>query len=390
MRTIIIQLILFPLLLLSASAVFGQTIEVKKLQKLASSYLKIYGASEHVSAVSVTLYSPELKKPLSVYAGSIDTKNTQPVTANSLFQIGSIAKSFIAALVVKLENDPKTHLFLDDPIDRYFPEYKNWHDVTIKDLLNMTSGIPDYLNDPTVLAEYALNPYKDYDASEWISRMYNHPLLFTPGTHFNYSNTNYLLLARLIEKLSGHTVGEEIDSNFVKPLKLNNTFYVDHLPNSKIIHRLVHGYQFEEKYAYYLPLGTDVTDFSMSYMQAAGGVISNSRDMAKWIMALLTPGKVLTAAELKELTTIYDTNGVPVSELSVKNPNGYGLGLSMQYSAMLNSTIYLYEGVTLGYRAIYVYAPKVNVLIAVTVNSSFVGKENHLLGFTNEVSKLVL
>lgn len=371
------------------TVLFAGPSDADKLQQLAAQFLNTHRADEHITAVAITLQSSQHPNSLSVYAGTRGQDDPETINAHSLFQIGSITKSFVTAVLLKLESDQRYHFNLNDPIDKFFPEYKNWHSVTVKQLMNMTSGIPDYFSDKTSVTEFAAHPYRERMPVEWINRIYQKPLLFTPGTHYHYSNTNYLLLGRLIEKLTGHSLSFEIKHRLLIPLQLKHTYFVRHYPKKSVRLRLVRGYQFEEGFADYLPRGTDVTEYSLSYLNAAGGMISTSENMTKWIHALLTPGNLLNDREWRQLNELVSqNNGRVVTELTTEDALGFGLGIRMQYSPTLQSTYYIYQGMTLGYRAIYFYLPARHTLVAVTVNSSFDSKQNHLIELMNQVGQI--
>ncbi|VVC74795.1 D-alanyl-D-alanine carboxypeptidase [Aquicella siphonis] len=358
------------------------------LQFLADQFLREHRVEEHISGLAVTVDSARITHPLTVYSGTVSTEQEKTVDASSLFQVGSLTKSFIAAVLLQLARDPENHFRLDDPVDKFFPQYSKWRGISVKQLMNMTSGIPDYITDRDMFSDFAAHPYRRHSPSFWVDRMYQHPLRFSPGAGYLYSNTNYLLLGMLIEKLTGHTTGHEIRRRLIKPLGLKNTYYVAHYPGHRVFSRLVRGYQFEKGFHDYIPRGEDVTEYSLSYMDAAGGMISNSADMAVWIKSLFTPDLVLTESELLEMKTlISQQSGRPVATLSVNDPVGFGLGIRAQFGPGFNTSYYIYQGMTLGYRAIYFYYPERQTLISITVNSSFDGKENHLIGLINQIGE---
>lgn len=356
------------------------------LQSLADQFLREHSVEEHISGLAVTVYPARKTRPLTVYSGTVSTDEKKTVDASSLFQIGSLTKSFIATVLLQLARDPANHFSLDDPVDKFFPQYSKWHGINVKQLMNMTSGIPDYITDRDMFADFAAHPYRRHTPSFWVDRMYQKSLRFHPGAGYLYSNTNYLLLGMLIEKLSGHTTGHEIRRRLIQPLHLKNTYYVTHYPRPRVFSRLVRGYQFEKGFHDYIPRGEDVTQYSLSYMDAAGGMISNSEDMAAWIKSLFTPNLVLTESELLEMKSlISQESGRPVPALSTSDPVGFGLGIRAQFGPGFNASYYIYQGMTLGYRAIYFYYPERQTLISITVNSSFDGKENHLIGLINQI-----
>lgn len=377
------------LLLIFISAPTIASKRQRQLQQLTTQFLSQHGKHEHFSALAISVKLPGHKKIISTFAGTTSFRQPTPITAESLFQIGSISKSFIAVILLQLTSQPQYHIKMDDPITKFFPEYPKWQSISIRQLLNMTSGIPDYFQDKKLLADFTREPFKRHQRTVWLDYIYQKPLRFIPGTKFDYSNTNYFLLGLLIEKITGHALSSEIKNRIIRPFHLTHTYFVPHLPSNFLKQHLVHGYQHEKGYAAYIPLGSDVTAFSLSYLNAAGALISTSADIAKWTNVLFTAGKILPRNQFKELTTlISEKNAQKNPQLSSDNAQGYGLGISQQYSENLRTTFYIYQGMTFGYRAIYVYIPKNKMLITAVVNSSSDGKPNHLLDLINQIGAI--
>lgn len=363
------------------------TRESNHLQHFADQYLHDHGQEEHFTALALTLQTAKDITPISVYTGTMGTNSTKHINKNSLFQVGSITKSFIAAILLQLENDPQNNFSIEDSITKYFPQYSKWHAITVKELMNMSSGIPDYFTDDAIITGYSAHPFLHYRPRDWINRIYNKPLIFKPGSAFSYSNSNYFILGMLIEKLTGHTVSYEINARIIKPLQLKHTYFITHQIKASLSPYLVHGYQYQDGFTDYIPLGADVTDYSLSYMNAAGALISNSEDMAKWTETLFTPGKFLNLTEWnKMVAVISETTGKPINKLTPSDRDGYGLGIGAQFRRDLNVNSYIYFGMTFGYRAIYLYIPERKTTITITVNSSYDVQKNHLLDLVNKIA----
>jgi CubicO group peptidase (beta-lactamase class C family) len=181
--------------------------------------------------------------------GMADRDKDIPNTMDTVFEFGSITKQFTAVAVMQLVEQGK--LNLDDTLDKYIPEYKYAKDVTIHQLLNMTSGVPDYLSCgvlgftpddfkdlsissffslKSLLGEVAITPL---DKDDLVRRISEYPMDFAPGTQFKYSNTNYYFLGMIIEQLSGMPYDEYIRKNILEPLQLSNLFPdTDHLTSN--------------------------------------------------------------------------------------------------------------------------------------------------------------
>lgn len=355
-----------------------------KLQTLTNNYLQQYHELENISAITLTADTG--KNIITTHSGHTDFSNKQPVNDSNLYQIGSITKSFIAAIILQLEATPELHFSIDDQLATYLPQYTQWGKVTIRQMLNMTSGIPDYLEDNHYLQDLTNSPYKQWQPEEELRSVAKKPLLFLPGTKWDYSNTNYILAGMIISRVTGHTVEEEMNKRFLAPnnsshLQLKNTFYVSHQYPSDIAPRMVHGYHFGGTIGKFIPLKTDITAFSLSYAGAAGAVISNTEDISQWVRALLTVNKILPLKQHTELTTLVSTiTGKPLKTPNENDPNGFGLGVGFSYVGHdIPGLIFNYGGMTMGYRALYFYILDQNLVLAATTNSS-VNEDNDHLG----------
>lgn len=147
--------------------------------------------------------------------GLANVEHQVPVTADTIFQSGSLGKMFTAAGVMLLVEDGK--IALADPIQKYLPDAPaSWQAVTVRHLLTHTSGIGDYTNGP-------LDLRKDYTEEQLASLTYDATLEFEPGARFKYSNTGYLLLGIVIRRASGKFYGDLLDERVFKPLGMKTT-----------------------------------------------------------------------------------------------------------------------------------------------------------------------
>lgn len=379
---------------LANSAPSSHSVSSNNPQEIASEYLKKYKDIENISAVSLTADTGHDRT--NVYVGDTAISNNIAVNETNLYQIGSITKSFIAVIILQLETDPNLHFDINDKLSKYLPQYAKWGKVTIKQLLNMTSGIPDYLTDNYYLQDLASNPYKRWLPEEQMSYVIKKQLLFIPGTRWDYSNTNYILLGMIISKLTGRTIEDEITNRFLalnnsSHLNLMNTFYVSHQYPKLIESRLVHGYRFGGNIGKWIPLKTDVTQYSLSYAGAAGAMVSNSEDVTLWIRTLFTTTQVLQAKQLNELKTLVSTTtGKPVKKLTAEDPNGFGLGIGFSYVPDFPSLVINFEGMTMGYRAQYIFILDKNLIIAATTNSSVDQDNDHLIELLNDTYEVLI
>jgi D-alanyl-D-alanine carboxypeptidase len=167
------------------------------------------------------VYVDEAGKPPAFYAGGWkDRKNKIPADPNALFKIASISKLYVAVSITKLVNDKR--LSLDETLVDYFPELlariENAEKITLRLMVQHRSGIPNFTNNPAFWEDEQENSKK---ALEFALDL---PASFEPDEGYEYSNTNYLLLRQIIEKVVGYSHHQYIKEEILIPLKLNNTF----------------------------------------------------------------------------------------------------------------------------------------------------------------------
>lgn len=151
--------------------------------------------------------------------GERDVLRHLPAQADTVYRIGSLTKAFTARAILTLASKGKVRL--DRPASAYLPRFPWGDDVTVRDLLAQRSGIPSYTDDP------ALNPYAWYAPSQLSGAVARQPLQFAPGTRFAYSNTNYVLLGMIAQRVSGELFEDYVNGHVVAPLHLQTTRYGD-------------------------------------------------------------------------------------------------------------------------------------------------------------------
>lgn len=209
------------------------------------------------------------------------------------FRLGSLTKQFTAASVLLLEERGK--LKVEDPVKRYLPDAPAaWDKITIYNLLTHTSGIPNFTSFP----EYRTTEWKDTTPAELVGRFRDKPLEFEPGTKFSYSNSGYVVLGYLIEKMSGQSYGEFLTQNIFRPLGMQDSGMDD---TAMILPKRAQGYSPG-------PKGLQHAGYtSMTIPFSAGALYSTTGDLLKWERGLFG-GKVLTPASLTKMTTPFKEN----------------------------------------------------------------------------------
>ncbi len=353
-----------------------QTALVARLNNYLASRAKI----EHISAISLSISLHGASANINVTAGTTRYGGGALVTPDNLFQIGSNTKAFTSAIILQLEAAGR--LSIDDPLGKFLPQYPLWSKITIRRLLNMTSTIPTYDNDPQFAAAYVANPYRWFTPAELVQYCYpTTPGALKPTHGYSYSNTNYLLAEMIIEKVTGNSYQQEVQRRILRALDLSAMYYSPHLYPVAVTKQMVSGYFYNhspENKPYFPLLGKDVRLFSLSWTQGAGGAVGSPQALSRWARALYQDDNFLAPAQRRELMTVVSTkSGKQLASTTPDEPRGFGLGV-VEMTQKETGTIWFYEGETLGYRMVYAYFPKQDAVVAVGLNSQPDSNQDHV------------
>ena len=301
----------------------------------------------------------------------IKTKN------NSLYRVGSNTKLYIAVIILQLESERK--ISINDSLFKYFPiEYPKWSEVKISQLLNMTSGINNYLGKDInpIPPKFLLEPSYHYTKEELLNLVVHDNLNFKPGERWEYSNTNYILLGKIIENVTKNSLSDELKNRILIPLSLNQTFFVEHLPNNEIpnneipnneLENLMTGYFYG--YSILSPNGFDVKDFSLSQASSAGGMIANTINLNKFLRTLFTNNKLLlNDSQFNKLISRVDINN--------RVNDYYGFAIFDVYNFKFNTSEYMHTGGVFGFSSKMSFLPEQNISYAYAINSDNKEKVN--------------
>jgi D-alanyl-D-alanine carboxypeptidase len=243
-------------------------------------------------------------------AGVADTETGRALRPTDRFRAGSNTKTFVSTVALQLVAEGK--LSLDDTLERWVPGIlPNGDEVNLRQLLNMTAGVPDYV--PGLMVTMLGDPEKlsrPYSPRELIAMVAGKRPESAPGGAFHYSSTNTILAGLIIERATGHSIRHEVEQRIFEPVGMRHTTY----PGATSAIRGAHsrGYGLADGHL------LDVTAFNASAGGAAGGAISTASDMARFWRALLG-GKLLDPAQLAAMKTTVPIGG--------NYPGSYGLGL---------------------------------------------------------------
>ncbi|HHL3303997.1 TPA: serine hydrolase domain-containing protein [Bacillus cereus] len=258
-------------------------------------------------------------KRWSYATGTASYEMPRPVEPNFSFRIGSITKTFTASVVLQLAEEKQ--LNLDDTVEKWLPGVVqgNGYDgskITIRQLLNHTSGIAAYTDLDMRDITLPQNPFRYYSTDELISLALAKPPVFAPGEGWDYSNTNTIIAGEIIRKVTGDTYAEQIRKRFIEPLGLKETFVME--ASSHIPGKHANGYNMDRSGRLY-----DLTEINQSWANAAGDMVSTVEDLTTFFSALLG-GKLLNQELMNQMLTTVDS---PIGKVGLgvyeeKTPDG--------------------------------------------------------------------
>lgn len=279
--------------------------------------------------------------------GTSDHLNGTPLSTSDHFRIASITKSFVATAVLQLVDQRR--LALSTTIDTFVDDIPNGSEITIAQLLNMTSGIYDYVNDPDLTTEETANPLLHFGLSDVIQIINNHEPLFAPGTDVAYDNSNYYLLGVILEQITDSSLAEVIGNMVLQPLGLDQTTYPT---DATIPSPFSRGYFSRPN----LDL-RDVTASNPAFAGGAGAMISTLGDLMVWARALATGSLLSPTTQAMRLQTgvLVETPKVTVA---------YGMGIT-NINGFLG-----HDGAIVGYGSLVLYLPSSGATIVLMGNNN--------------------
>jgi len=294
-------------------------------------------------------------------AGNASAITGEPAQPGMKFFIASVTKSFTSVAVIKLAEEGK--LSLDDPISKWLDpglvqKIPNGKNITVRQLLQHTSGIADY-DEEAILWQELADQTTAVPYETGIAQGINASPLFLPGTDYEYSNVNYLLLTKIVDKASGMPYEEYVNQTVFVPAGLHNTTFQrtnaisgPHMTASEQIN------------------GTreDFSDLYVGFDRGAGDIVSTTADLNRFHRAL-REGRLISNASLTEM----ERSSAPASKAEGNVTSGYGLGYGVRHDAGDNTTIVGHSGSYPGSFTYWYYIPETDSCITMNVNTQVNG-----------------
>ncbi|MFF5719188.1 serine hydrolase domain-containing protein [Streptomyces buecherae] len=310
-------------------------------------------------------------------SGTADLRSGLPRQADERFRVGSITKTFTATVLLQLVAEDR--LSLDDTVHHWLPDLVrgNGHDgerITVRQLLNHTSGVYSYTDDADVKrrlfgTDFLRHRYDTWAPRDIVGIAMTHRPDFEPGTGWHYSDTNYVLAAMVIEEVTGRPYAREVERRILRPLDLRATSLPGTdarmpAPSARAYSKLTGtlGAPGEPGSPTY-----DVTSLNPTLAGAAGEVISSTRDLNRFYRALLS-GKLLAPDQLREMTTTVPIAGTKFS---------YGLGLMKQQTSC--GVVWGHNGAIQGSLSTSLTTADGEHALSVNVNGDWAGAYNEVV-----------
>jgi D-alanyl-D-alanine carboxypeptidase len=294
--------------------------------------------------------------------GLSDLETKTPMKPTDFMLAGSVGKTYAAAVALQLVKEGKINL--DDKIEKYlgrekwFSRLPNASQITVRQLMNHTSGLVRYEFKEQFTKDLSANPDKVWKPEELLAYLFDEKAAFEAGNGWDYSDTNYIVLGMIIERVTGKKYYTEAQNRILKPLKLNRTFP----QNKRELKGLIQGYAGEKN-----PFGgTDAMikngklAINPQFEWTGGGMISNAEDLARWAKAMYE-GNAFDATLLPQML-----DGVSAPMLGRETK--YGLGVIIRPTRA--GLTYGHSGFFPGYMTDVMYFPERKIALAVQVNSS--------------------
>lgn len=294
--------------------------------------------------------------------GLSDLEKKTPMKSTDLMLAGSVGKTYAAAVALQLVKEGKINL--DDKVEKYlgaekwFSRLPNAKDITVRQLMNHTSGLVRYEFKEQFTKDLTANPDKVWQPEELLSYLFDAKAPFKAGKDWDYSDTNYIVLGMIIEKVTGKKFYDLAKSRVLKPLKLKYTKPQD----KRELKGVVQGYAGENN-----PFGgTDEMIkngkfvINPQFEWTGGGMATNAEDLARWAK-MMYEGKAFDTSLLPEMLD-------GVSALMLGKEAKYGLGVIIRPTPL--GVSYGHSGFFPGYMTEMIYLPKYKMSLAVQINSS--------------------
>lgn len=286
--------------------------------------------------------------------GYADVESNLKANGQTKYKIGSISKTFTSVMIMQLIEEKK--LKLDTKLDKFYPQIKNAEKITLHDLLHHRTGIADYLNADTTTVIT-----KNHSKDEMLAKIANYSSLFEPNSKYEYSNSNYYLLGRILEDVTKKTYAENLENRILKKAQLQHTLLS---PKVDLKNNESYSYLFsDEKW-------TKANEWDMSLAFGAGDIVSTASDLTKFFHALFQ-GTLVKKTTLDEMNKLEQSYGKGLLTLPFGERKFYG-----------------HTGGIEGFRSVIGYYPAEKLGVSLIVNGDNFNRNDIMIGILSIYYKM--
>src|SRR5215469_328565 len=352
------------------------------LKQAVDTYFAQRQKVEGFSGVSVHVSLSRQGPDYDVASGSTSFLDGQPISPDTLFQIGSITKSFTSVMILKLE--AAGVLNIHDTLGKWLPKFPAWSSITIEQLLNMTAPTNlDYIGQTAFEKDLVADIHRTFAPAQLVR--YAYPRIAESQKPWQYINTNYILAEIIIQKATGMSYADALINMLLEPLQLHETYYRPQVPPKWVLDAMASGYDNSSycegigqappcaRYPLDDLLGQDLKTINLSAYGAAGGIVASLPDVKRWVRALFGGQLLLPQQQTELFSLVSKISGQPIATSSSGDPSGFSLGVGQEFAlpgAVLASPIWYYQGEALGYRVRWALGPGDDLVVVIAVNSS--------------------